>query len=66
MAGGVASLGILVVTHAVAGHTFGLTFLPRIVLYVAAIFFLPSFVLGMVSPVVIKLALANTRYRRIP
>src|SRR3954452_16019173 len=59
MAGGVASLGILVVTHAVAGHTFGLTFLPRIVLYVGAIFFLPSFVLGMVSPVVIKLALAN-------
>src|SRR4051794_35749643 len=59
MARGVASLGILVVTHAVAGHTFGLTFLPRIVLYVGAIFFLPSFVLGMVSPVVIKLALAN-------
>src|SRR3954447_20565728 len=59
IAGGIASLGILLVTHAVAGHTFGLTFLPRIVLYVAAIFFLPSFVLGMVSPVVIKLALAN-------
>jgi spermidine synthase len=59
MAGGVASLGILVVTHAIVGHTFGLTFLPRIVFYVAAIFFLPSFVLGMVSPVVIKLALAN-------
>jgi spermidine synthase len=59
MAGGVASLGILVVTHAIVGQTFGLTFLPRIVFYVAAIFFLPSFVLGMVSPVVIKLALAN-------
>jgi len=59
MAGGVASLGILVVTHAIVGSTFGLSFLPRIVFYVAAIFFLPSFVLGMVSPVVVRLALAN-------
>jgi spermidine synthase len=57
--GGVASLGILVVTHAIVGSTFGLSFLPRIVFYVAAIFFLPSFVLGMVSPVVVRLALAN-------
>ncbi|MFL6279088.1 MAG: fused MFS/spermidine synthase, partial [Vicinamibacterales bacterium] len=59
MAGGVATLGILVMTHAIVGSTFGLTFLPRIVLYVAVIFFLPSFVLGMVSPVVVRLALAN-------
>lgn len=59
MAGGVASLGILVVTHAIVGSTFGLSFLPRIVAYVAAIFFLPSFVLGMVSPVVVRLALAT-------
>jgi spermidine synthase len=59
MAGGVSSLSILVVTHAIVGTTFGLSFLPRIVVYVAAIFFLPSFVLGMVSPVVVRLALAN-------
>ena len=59
MAGGVASLSILVITHAIVGNTFGLSFLPRIVVYVTAIFFLPSFVLGMVSPVVVKLALAN-------
>jgi spermidine synthase len=59
IAGGLASLGILVVTHAIVGTTFGLSFLPRIVVYVAAIFFLPSFVLGMVSPVVVRLALAN-------
>src|SRR4051812_19779264 len=59
IAGGVASLSILVVTHAIVGTTFGLSFLPRIVVYVAAIFFLPSFVLGMVSPVVVRLALAN-------
>jgi spermidine synthase len=62
MAGGVASLGILVVTHAIAGTTFGLSFLPRIVVYVTAIFFLPSFVLGMVSPVVVRLALANLEH----
>jgi len=59
MAGGVSCLSILVVTHAIVGTTFGLSFLPRIVVYVAASFFLPSFVLGMVSPVVVRLALAN-------
>jgi hypothetical protein len=59
VAGGVASLTILVVTQAVAGATFGVSFLPRIVLSIAVIFFLPSFVLGMVSPMVVKLALAN-------
>ena len=62
MAGGVASLGILVITHAIVGTTFGLSFLPRIVVYVTAIFFLPSFVLGMVSPVVVRLALANLEH----
>ena len=62
VAGGVASLSILVVTHAVAGATFGLSFLPRIVLSIAVIFFLPSFVLGMVSPMVVKLALANLEH----
>jgi spermidine synthase len=62
IAGSVACLGILVVTHAIVGVTFGLSFLPRIVLYIAAIFFLPSFVLGMVSPLVVKLALANLEH----
>jgi spermidine synthase len=62
IAGSVASLGILVVTHAIVGVTFGLSFLPRIVVSIAAIFFLPSFVLGMVSPLVVKLALANLEH----
>ncbi len=62
IAGGVASLSILVVTHAIVGSTFGLSFLPRIVVYIAAVFFLPSFVLGMVSPVVVRLALANLEH----
>src|SRR5882672_8709672 len=56
IAGSAASLSILVVTHAIVGTTFGLSFLPRIVFYIAAIFLLPSFVLGMVSPLVVKLA----------
>lgn len=57
--GSLASASILVVTHAIEGATLGLSFLPRIVVSIALIFFLPSFVLGMVSPMVVKLALAN-------
>jgi len=62
MAGGVSSLSILVLTHSIEGVTFGLSFLPRIVFSIAVIFFLPSFVLGMVSPMVVKLALANLEH----
>jgi len=62
IAGSVACLGILVVTQAIVGVTFGVSFLPRIVLSIAVIFFLPSFVLGMVSPMVVKLALANLEH----
>jgi len=59
IAGSIATLGILVVTSAIEGRTFGLSFLPRIVLSIALIFFVPSFILGMVSPLVVKLALGN-------
>ncbi|HEY7185868.1 MAG TPA: fused MFS/spermidine synthase [Vicinamibacterales bacterium] len=59
IAGSIATLSILVVTSAINGMTFGLSFLPRIVLSIALIFFVPSFVLGMVSPFVVKLALDN-------
>jgi spermidine synthase len=62
IAGSLASVGILVVTHAIEGATFGLSFLPRIVVSIAAIFFLPSFVLGMVSPFVVKLALGDLEH----
>src|SRR5262245_55789931 len=62
IAGSVASLGILVITHAIADVTFGMSFLPRIVFSIAAIFFLPSLILGMVSPLVVKLALANLEH----
>ena len=49
---------ILVITD-VIGQTFRLSLLPRIVVYTTAIFLLPSLVLGMVSPLVVKLALAD-------
>ena len=59
VAGSVASLLILVITDLVTGQTFRLSLLPRIVVYTTAIFLLPSLVLGMVSPMVVKLALAD-------
>lgn len=59
IAGSVSSAGILVVTDFIAGAHFGLSLLPRIVFYTLADFFLPSVILGMVSPVVVKLALAD-------
>src|SRR5262245_34576519 len=59
LAGALASLAILVVTQRINGATFGLSFLPRIVVSIALIFFVPSFILGMVSPFVVKLALAD-------
>ena len=59
LAAGIASLGILVVTDLVVAARLPLSLLPRIVFYTTAIFFLPSLVLGMVSPVVVKLALAD-------
>ena len=58
-AGALASLAILVITDRINGVTFGLSFLPRIVFSIALIFFVPSFILGMVSPFVVKLALAD-------
>ena len=59
LAASITSLGILVATEAIVSASLGLSLLPRIVLYTAAIFIPPSIVLGMVSPLVVKLALAN-------
>ncbi len=59
IAGSVACLLILVITDVVIGQTFRLSLLPRIVIYTTAIFLLPSLVLGMVSPLAVKLALAD-------
>src|SRR6187455_803816 len=59
LAASITSLGILVATEAIVSASLGLSLLPRIVVYTAAIFIPPSIVLGMVSPLVVKLALAN-------
>ena len=59
IAGGVSCLLILVITDFIIGQTIRLSLLPRIVVYTTAIFLLPSLVLGMVSPVVVKLTLAE-------
>jgi predicted membrane-bound spermidine synthase len=59
IAGGVSCLLILVITDFIIGQTIRLSLLPRIVVYTAAIFLLPSLVLGMVSPVVVKLTPAD-------
>jgi len=59
VAGSIACLLILVITDFVIGQAFRLSLLPRIVVYTTAIFLLPSLVLGMVSPLVVKLALAD-------
>jgi spermidine synthase len=59
IAGSVACLLILVITDIVIGQNIRLSLLPRIVLYTTAIFLLPSLVLGMVSPLVVKLSLAD-------
>jgi len=61
VAGGLASLGILVMTQLVVAASLQMPLIPKIVLYTTAIFFLPSLVLGMVSPIVIKLALADLK-----
>jgi spermidine synthase len=62
IAGSIASLGILVVTDWVVDSTITLSLLPRIVFYTTADFFLPSLVLGMITPLVIKLALAGLEH----
>jgi spermidine synthase len=59
VAGSVAAILILVITDLVTGQSFRLSLLPRIVVFTTAIFLLPSLVLGMVSPLVVKLALAD-------
>ena len=59
LGGGLASLAILVTTHVVVSAPLQLDLIPKIVLFTTAIFFLPALVLGMVSPIVIKLALAD-------
>ncbi len=59
LAGGISSLAILPIFAAVADLFDSVPILPRIVLIVTSLFIAPSIILGMVTPVVIKLELKD-------
>ena len=59
LAGGVASLAILPVDHFVSSRFLAFPIIPRIVLLTVVLFLVPAVILGMVTPVVIKLRLAD-------
>jgi len=59
LAGGILSLSVLPLVNIISGAVETLSLVPRIVLLTATLFFLPSMVLGMVTPVVIKLRLQD-------
>ena len=59
LAGGVASMGILPVDHFVSDRFLTLPIIPRIVMLTVVLFLVPAVILGMVTPVVIKLRLGD-------
>ena len=59
LAGGVASMAILPVDHFVSDKFLALPIIPRIVMLTITLFIAPAVILGMVTPVVIKLRLAD-------
>ena len=56
---GIATLSIAPVTDLVAGYGFKTSLMMRIVIVTTLTFFIPSFIIGMISPVVVKLTLKN-------
>jgi len=56
---GIATLLISPVTNLAAGYHFPTTLMLRILIVTAITFFFPSCILGMISPVVVKLAVQN-------
>jgi spermidine synthase len=56
---GVAVLFIAPITNLIAGYKFPTTLMLRILIVTAITFFIPSCILGMISPVVVKLAVKN-------
>lgn len=56
---GIATLLIAPVTNLVAGYHFPTSLMVRILIVTSVTFFIPSCILGMISPVVVKLALRN-------
>jgi tetratricopeptide (TPR) repeat protein/MFS family permease len=59
LGGGIFSLSVLPLVGVVSEAVQALSFIPRIVLLTATLFFIPSLMLGMVTPVVIKLRLRD-------
>ncbi|HJW29449.1 MAG TPA: fused MFS/spermidine synthase, partial [Saprospiraceae bacterium] len=56
---GIATLCIAPVTNLVAGYHFPTTLMVRIIIVTTLTFFIPSCILGMISPVVVKLTLRD-------
>jgi spermidine synthase len=56
---GISTLLISPVTNLVAGYHFPTSLMVRILIVTAITFFIPSCILGMISPVVVKLAIRN-------
>lgn len=61
-ASGIATLLIILVTQALTAANLDLPLIPKIVLLTTAIFFLPCCLLGMVSPLVVKLTLQDIQH----
>ncbi len=59
LASGVASIAILPIDHFASDAFLGLPIIPRIILLTTTLFIVPAVILGMVSPVVIKLRLSD-------
>lgn len=59
MAAGIASISILPMVNVAAESFSEVSVIPRIVLLTAVLFLVPSLILGMVTPVVIKLSLTD-------
>ncbi len=57
--GGIFSLGVLPLVDVISEAFQMLDIIPRIVFLTATLFFMPSLILGMVSPVIIKLRLSD-------
>ena len=56
---GIATLSISPVTNLIAGYHFPTSLMVRILIVTTITFFIPSCILGMISPVVVKLAIQN-------
>ena len=59
VASGLASVAVLPTTAIAAANSTNIPLVPKIVLFTAFIFFAPSCLMGMTSPIVIKLTLAD-------